>query len=81
MARDINTFDKIDMLILFDLYDCAFYPGWSDKKNFVANDIFVSTNEDFNTHKNITGSFQWRVNKDGVILYSNPTAREEKEQK
>jgi predicted nucleotidyltransferase len=96
-ARYIETFDKIDMFILFgscargnatassdvdilavgenlgdetlfDLYDCAYYPGLEEKINFVGNDIFVNARDYFEENKNITGSFQWRVAKDGVVL-------------
>jgi len=96
-AREIKTFDKIDMFILFgscgrgeatnssdvdilavgdglgdetlfDLYDCAWYPGIEKKENFVANDVFVNARDFFDEYKNIIGSFQWRVARDGVVL-------------
>jgi predicted nucleotidyltransferase len=53
---------------LFDLYDCAWYPGIEEKNNFVGNDIFVNARDYFDEYKNIAGSFQWRVAKDGVVL-------------
>jgi len=96
-AKEINTFDKIDTLILFgscawgdaheksdvdilavgedlgdetlfDLYDCEYYPGFNEKENQVNSDVFVNDRGFFDDQKQIVGSFQWRVNKDGVSL-------------
>jgi len=96
-AREIETFNKIDMFVLFgscargeatafsdvdilavgenlgdetlfDLYDCAYYPGFDEKQNLVNNDVFVNDRKYFESRSSIPGSFQWRVAKDGVIL-------------
>ncbi|MCL2602952.1 MAG: nucleotidyltransferase domain-containing protein [Defluviitaleaceae bacterium] len=53
---------------LFDLYDCAMYPGWEKDENLVDNDVFVSNRVYFDAHKNNIGSFHWRIAKDGVNL-------------
>jgi len=53
---------------LFDLYDCAFYPGWDEKENLINNDIMVNDKKHFEIHLHNVGSLQWRINKDGVIL-------------
>jgi len=53
---------------LFDLYDCEWFPGRDDKENFVNSDVFVNDRNFFDTQKEIVGSFQWRVNRDGVSL-------------
>jgi len=53
---------------LFDLYDCEYYQGCNDKENQVNSDVFVNDREFFETRKQIVGSFQWRVNRDGVNL-------------
>ena len=53
---------------LFDLYDCTVYPGWRENENCIDNDVFVSDRSYFDAHKNETGSFHWRVAKDGVNL-------------
>jgi len=53
---------------LFDLYDCEYYPGFNEKENQVNSDVFVNDRNFFNDQKQIVGSFQWRVNKDGVSL-------------
>ena len=53
---------------LFDLYDCEYYPGFNEKENQVNSDVFVNDRSFFDEQKLIAGSFQWRVNKDGVNL-------------
>ena len=53
---------------LFDLYDCEWFPGRDNKENFVNSDVFVNDRKFFDKQKQIVGSFQWRVDKDGVIL-------------
>jgi len=53
---------------LFDLYDCEYYPGFNEKENQVNSDVFVNDRSFFDDQKQIVGSFQWRVNKDGVNL-------------
>ncbi|MCL2202355.1 MAG: nucleotidyltransferase domain-containing protein [Defluviitaleaceae bacterium] len=60
--------DNLGDETLFDLYDCALYPGWEKDENMVDNDVFVSNRAYFDTHKNTVGSFHWRVAKDGVSL-------------
>ena len=96
-AKQIKTFDKINMFILFgscargdaheksdvdilaigdeigdetlfDLYDCECYPGFEKKENFVNSDIFIDKTHYFEKQKEILGSFQWRVAKDGVNI-------------
>jgi len=96
-AKEIKTFDKIDIFILFgscargdaneksdvdilaigdgigdetlfDLYDCEWYPGFENKENFVNSDIFVDDLNYFEKQKEVLGSFQWRVARDGVNL-------------
>ena len=58
----------LDDETLFDLYDCEYYPGFNDKENQVNSDVFVNDIHFFNEYKQIIGSFQWRVAKDGVNL-------------
>ena len=53
---------------LFDLYDCAYYPDCNLKENFVGNDVFVNRREYFYKQSEMLGSFQWRVQRDGVVL-------------
>ena len=53
---------------LFDLYDCEWYPGFERKENFVNSDVFVDDSTYFEQQKEVLGSFQWRVAKDGVNL-------------
>jgi predicted nucleotidyltransferase len=53
---------------LFDLYDCEYYPGFNERENQVNSDIFVNDSNFFDERKQIVGSFQWRVAKDGVSL-------------
>ena len=53
---------------LFDLYDCEWFPGREDKENFVHSDVFVSDRHFFDQQKQVVGSFQWRVDQDGVSL-------------
>ena len=53
---------------LFDLYDCEYYPGCNEKENQVNSDVFVNDRNYFDTRKQVVGSFQWRVNRDGVSL-------------
>ena len=53
---------------LFDLYDCEWYPGFESKDNFVNSDVFVDDLNYFEEQKNVLGSFQWRVARDGVNL-------------
>jgi len=60
--------DGIGDETLFDLYDCEYYPGFNEKENQVNSDVFVNDSGFFNDRKQIVGSFQWRVNKDGVNL-------------
>ena len=96
-VKEISTFNKIDVFILFGscargdaheksdvdilavgnglgdetlfaLYDCALYPGWEKDENLVDNDVFVSNRTYFDEHKDIVGSFHWRVAAEGVSL-------------
>jgi len=60
--------DGIGDETLFDLYDCEYYPGFNEKENQVNSDVFVNDRGFFDDQKQIIGSFQWRVNKDGVNL-------------
>jgi len=53
---------------LFDLYDCEWYPGFDSKENFVNSDVFVDDLNYFEKQKEVLGSFQWRVARDGVNL-------------
>ena len=53
---------------LFDLYDCEWFPGRDNKENFVGSDVFVNDRNFFDKQKQVVGSFQWRVDKDGVNL-------------
>jgi len=53
---------------LFDLYDCEWYPGLNSNENFVNSDVFVDDIKHFERQKEVLGSFQWRVAKDGVNL-------------
>ena len=53
---------------LFDLYDCEWYPGREEKENFVNSDVFVDDITYFEKQKEVVGSFQWRVARDGVNL-------------
>ena len=53
---------------LFDLYDCEWYPGRESKENFVNSDVFVNDRKFFDKQKQVVGSFQWRVDRDGVNL-------------
>jgi len=53
---------------LFDLYDCEWFPGRDNKENFVNSDVFVNDRKFFDKQKQVIGSFQWRVDKDGVNL-------------
>ena len=63
-----SPLDGIGDETLFDLYDCEYYPGFNEKENQVNSDVFVNDSGFFNDRKLIVGSFQWRVNKDGVSL-------------
>jgi len=74
---DANEKSDIDILVigdgigdetLFDLYDCEWYPGFERKENFVNSDVFVDDRNYFEKQKEVLGSFQWRVAKDGVNL-------------
>ena len=60
--------DGLDDETLFDLYDCEHYPGFNEKENQVNSDVFVNDRAYFDDQKQIIGSFQWRVDKDGVNL-------------
>jgi len=60
--------DGIGDETLFDLYDCEWYPGFESKENFVNSDVFVDDLNYFEKQKEVLGSFQWRVAKDGVNL-------------
>jgi len=60
--------DGIGDETLFDLYDCEWYPGFESKENFVNSDVFVDDLNYFEKQKEILGSFQWRVARDGVNL-------------
>ena len=60
--------ENLDDETLFDLYDCAWYPGIEKKENLVNNDIFVDNISHFEEQRNILGSFHWRVARDGVKL-------------
>jgi len=60
--------DGIGDETLFDLYDCEWYPGFESKENFVNSDVFVDDLEYFQKQKEVLGSFQWRVARDGVNL-------------
>ncbi|MCL2386575.1 MAG: nucleotidyltransferase domain-containing protein [Defluviitaleaceae bacterium] len=53
---------------LFDLYDCEWYPEFESKENFVNSDVFVDDSSYFEKQKEVAGSFQWRVARDGVNL-------------
>jgi len=53
---------------LFDLYDCEWFPGRDEKENFVNSDVFVNDRSFFDKQKQVIGSFQWRVDRDGVNL-------------
>jgi predicted nucleotidyltransferase len=58
----------LDDETLFDLYDCEYYPGFNEKENQVNSDVFVNDSNFFDERKQIPGSYQWRVAKDGVSL-------------
>ena len=60
--------DGIGDETLFDLYDCEWFPGREEKESFVNSDVFVNDRDYFDEHKHVIGSFQWRVNRDGVSL-------------
>ena len=60
--------DGIGDETLFDLYDCEWYPGFESKENFVNSDVFVDDVNYFDKQKEVLGSFQWRVARDGVNL-------------
>ena len=60
--------DGIGDETLFDLYDCEWYPGFENKENFVNSDVFVDDVNYFENQKEVLGSFQWRVARDGVNL-------------
>jgi predicted nucleotidyltransferase len=53
---------------LFDLYDCEWFPGRENKENFVNSDVFVNDRKFYDIQKQVVGSFQWRVDKDGVNI-------------
>jgi len=74
---DANEKSDVDILAigdgigdetLFDLYDCEWYPGFEQKENFVNSDVFVDDRNYFEEQKEVLGSFQWRVARDGVNL-------------
>jgi len=58
--------DGLDDETLFDLYDCEWFTG--REENFVNSDVFVNDRQFFEQQKQVVGSFQWRVDKDGVNL-------------
>jgi len=60
--------ESLDDETLFDLYDCAWYPGMELKENLVDNDVFVSDRSYFEYYKSKIGSLHWRVARDGVNL-------------
>jgi len=60
--------DGIGDETLFDLYDCEWYPGFERNENFVNSDVFVDDAHYFEKQKEVLGSFQWRVARDGVNL-------------
>ena len=60
--------DSLGDETLFDLYDCEHYPGFNTKENQVNSDVFVDDSHIFNERKQVVGSFQWRVARDGVNL-------------
>jgi len=60
--------EGLDDETLFDLYDCEYYPEFNEHKNQVNSDVFVNDRDFFNNQKQIVGSFQWRVEKDGINL-------------
>ncbi|MCL2190101.1 MAG: nucleotidyltransferase domain-containing protein [Defluviitaleaceae bacterium] len=60
--------DGIGDETLFDLYDCEWFPEREHKEYFVNSDVFVNDKNYFDEQKQVVGSFQWRVNKDGVNL-------------
>ena len=60
--------EGLDDETLFDLYDCEWFPGRDNKETFVSSDVFVNDRKFFDEQKQVIGSFQWRVNKDGVNL-------------
>ena len=74
---DIHEKSDVDILAigdgigdetLFDLYDCEYYPGFNERENQVNSDVFVNDRRFFDDQKQVVGSFQWRVDKDGVNL-------------
>ncbi|MCL1788622.1 MAG: nucleotidyltransferase domain-containing protein [Defluviitaleaceae bacterium] len=74
---DANEKSDVDILAigngigdetLFDLYDCEWYPGFESRENFVNSDVFVDDLNYFEAQKDVLGSFQWRVARDGVNL-------------
>jgi len=74
---DANEKSDVDILAigdgigdetLFDLYDCEWHPGFESKDNFVNSDVFVDDLKYFEEQKEVLGSFQWRVARDGVSL-------------
>ena len=74
---DANEKSDVDILAigngigdetLFDLYDCEWYPGFENRENFVNSDVFVDDLNYFEAQKDVLGSFQWRVARDGVNL-------------
>jgi len=60
--------DNLGDETLFDLYDCEWFPGRDDKDSFVNSDVFVNDRNFFDKQKQVVGSFQWRVDRDGVNL-------------
>jgi len=60
--------DNLSDETLFDLYDCEWFPGRDDKDSFVNSDVFVNDRNFFDKQKQVVGSFQWRVDRDGVNL-------------
>ena len=74
---DANEKSDVDILAvgdglgdetLFDLYDCEWFPGRENKEDFVNSDVFVNDRKFFDRQKQVVGSFQWRVDRDGVNL-------------
>ena len=74
---DANEKSDVDILAvgdglgdetLFDLYDCEWFPERDNKENFVNSDVFVNDRIFFDKQRQVIGSFQWRVDRDGVNL-------------
>jgi len=56
------------MIQPLDIFKKERFPGREEKESFVNSDVFVNDRDYFDEHKHVVGSFQWRVNRDGVSL-------------